>query len=244
LVKNTTTFIKVPYWLLSKDRDSSYELMTYCSLCLNRLLFDNSIASISIKQICVEYGYSMSRNKNGFLTDIRSSLAKFVEHGLIEPLNIQNSMENIKASEYILIKLNPKFFPANDYVRFTYGEFIKLVNIRSSVQTPNVFKVFLCIKARMDGRDAKPSAFYQSIVEFSKETGISRVTVDKCLELLVSNHLLIRYQTGKYQNNYGVIINAPNIYTLNDDKAEENIDIALDSLKNVFQVDEFMTSSS
>lgn len=64
--------------------------------------------------------------------------------------------------------------------------------------------------------------------------------LDNYLKALCDNGLIVKYITGSYKKN-GKVYNAPNVYVLGSDlNAQQHIQEAVDRLKYIYKVDEFL----
>lgn len=241
--KISTKFCKIPKSFVKDRENDPTEILTYYAIDKFRLLKDDTTSVVSLQEICKLCGYGVGRCKYNYLPKARSHLIKFHSLGLIELVGVDIS-KPIRLTDLINVKLNSDFFPTADYVQLTDDEFNTLVNINSTIQKAYLVKAFLNIKSYIyvspTGSIGKPSAFYKEIDSLVDETGFTRYTVDKCLEILEQHKLLVKYETGSYKTSNGLIINAPNIYVLNDDNIKDNINMSINRLKNGLGVDKFL----
>lgn len=141
-----------------------------------------------------------------------------------------------------------------NFTTITSEEFEAITSISSKVSIENLITTYLYIKScifkrnlRDDGTEfynanERPEAFFTRIERICEETGLAKETVNKCLNCLVDNKLLIKHEVGSYagiQKGKHFVGNSPNIYVLNNSSANQEIRWALDRLKALYKVDSF-----
>ena len=71
-----------------------------------------------------------------------------------------------------------------------------------------------------------------------RDLHLNRKTVDTCLDAFVDKNIFIKYTTGSYYKG-DEPRNAPNIYVIPDENAENNIKALLEELKQRYGVEQF-----
>lgn len=224
--------LRIPNSLIN-DNDE-YALITYMAITINKQLFNRKIAKTSIFDICRLWGYSTTDRRSGsYLSLIKGILADFCDRGWIEIHQPQS--KKIKPNELITIKLSDIFFPEKNYTSISMQELNDIINCTEYKSKASLIKVFLYIKSFMfmvyEGHtDSVISAYYVAGNIAADALKMSRSKYDLCVNVLLGIGLLVCHQTGSYRTKYGVV-NAPNVYVLNNDDAERNIKGGISRLK-------------
>ena len=93
--------------------------------------------------------------------------------------------------------------------------------------------------------ETKPEAFWRSIESMSKELSMSKDTINQCIQYLTSSigdkePLLIKKEVGSVQPNpKNPPQNVPNIYVLNKEGYEQEIEWAIAKMLEIYNVDSF-----
>ena len=93
--------------------------------------------------------------------------------------------------------------------------------------------------------ETKPEAFWRSIESMSKELSMSKDTINQCIQYLASSigdkePLLIKKEVGSVQPNpKKPPQNVPNIYVLNKEGYEQEIEWAIAKMLEIYNVDSF-----
>lgn len=229
---DSNNFYKVPKdYIYEMDE---YELMTYISILDFRTLSDSNKAYLSAKMICDKANYSSTdRRKESYYSLVRKHIHLFLGRNWIKISNpiITNK---INPSECIEVILTDLYIPKEKFIKLSQTEFDTIVNNDKYKNKASLLHVFLYIKSFMyaddKDRNRSISAYYVSGMVASHTLGMSRSKYDACVNTLCELGLLICRQTGSYYDETG-IKNAPNIYVLNDDRAEDNIRGAMSRLR-------------
>ena len=107
-----------------------------------------------------------------------------------------------------------------------------------------------CRKKNQDGSEPdnakdNPEAFWRSIESMAKELAMSKDTINQCIEYLTTSSedspaLLVKREVGSVQpDKTKPPKNVPNIYVLNKEGYEKEIEWALNKMKEIYEVDEF-----
>ena len=211
-----------------------YELMTYIGILNFRTLSDPNKAYLSIKMICDNAGYSSAdRRKASYYTFIRKHIHLFLGRKWI---TISNPIvgEKINPSECLEVVLSNSYIPKERFLKLTQKEYDIIINNHQYRNKASLLRVYLYIKSFMfvDNVDSRKSisAYYVAGDIAANTLGMSRSKYDSCVNSLCEIGLLVCRQTGSYYTYHG-ITNAPNIYVLNNENAENNISGAMSRLK-------------
>lgn len=215
-----------------------YELITYISLLMNRQLMDTTIVATSIMDICRTARYScVDRRKNSYYSAIKGILEQFQDNGWITEIiqKDDRAKGKINPSELFKIKLGDFFFPETNYTSITIKELNAILNCPEYKSKASLVRVFLYAKSFMQiaytgGSQSTISAYYVVGDVAANALQMSRNKYDLCINVLCGLNLLICHQTGSYHSEFG-IRNAPNIYVLNNEDAQRNIQGGLSRLK-------------
>lgn len=245
--KKNDFFVKIsnPIYI---DVNSGYtveqdELITYIGLCHHKKLIDNDIVETSINNICYDANYSFDRHKGSYLTKIKGHLQTFVDRGWIMVF-AGSSLERVRNDSCIRLKLLKGFEPQKDYTMLTENEFDNIMEYDGNICKSIVLRVYLFIKSKMFYKSEssgfeKFSAYYMNGDAAINDLKISRERYDNCLNFLVNKGLLAKYETGSYYTKHNSIINAPNVYVLNDKDKIDNINEAVKRLKYKYLKSEY-----
>ena len=227
--ENCNQFVAVPNILIYKGSD--YELATFVALSLSKLYIDKSIAAMSIMGLCKKMGYScIDRRKDSFYSSIKTIITQFKKNGWVS-----NCPDKFNPSQFYEIKLNDFFFPESEFTLLSLQELEIILGCKEYKSKTALVKTFLYVKSFMNitykkNPDSVISAYYVAGTVASRTLGMSRNKYDFCINILCWLGLLVCRQTGSYYDETG-IKNAPNIYVLNDDRAEDNIRGAMSRLR-------------
>ena len=128
----------------------------------------------------------------------------------------------------------------------------------SSINKENILMAFLYINSYIFIRPknknneeiisdpkSKPEAFFRSMESMAKELAISKDTLNQCIQCLISSSenqkpLLIKREVGSIQPDpKKPPQNVPNIYVLNKEGYEQEIEWAILKMLEVYNVDSF-----
>lgn len=119
------------------------------------------------------------------------------------------------------------------------------MNIKTTMDNHNLFFVFLymtsfmIVKKTSDDKQIR-SAFYRNISQMATEIGMSKETLINSLNLLIEEKILIKRIVGSIKQSDKPPQNVPNIYVLNQPGYQNDIDMALQKMKELYSVDEFL----
>ena len=208
-------------------------------LCLERYSNIEGVCFTSISLICEKCGYSVDRHDKAFSGYVRKVLLSFVKSNEITQV-YGKDIGSAPISSQIGFHLENKFYelPTKMFAKLSYDAFDTIISIDYPLSKPTLLKVYTYIRGRIIENEQQAYGFYGSIERVIRDLDLSRKIVDTCLDLFVEHNLFIKYTTGSCYIN-GEPRNAPNIYVLPDDQAENNIKALLDELKQRYGVEEF-----
>ena len=223
-------YIIVPNKLIY-DKNSENNILVYIGISKRRMLLDKTVAITSIVDLCETSNYSIDdRRRKSFYSLIKPALNSFIEMGLIKIDNF----DDVKPQTLIKIRLTDGFEPKEKYTPITMQELKTILNCKSYKSLSALVRVYLYVKSLMymDYRhtNAVISAYYVAREVAARALKISIAKYDRCINTLCDLGLLVCHQTGSYYD-YNGIKNAPNIFVLNDEQAESNINGAINRLK-------------
>ena len=210
---------------------------------------------ITIKKVLEVSGYKTPRNKSKVFYEILDVLKYMISNQMIE---VKQNLSTIDYDTGIEIKIIPENFDCtNKFSKLTASQLDTIMSAECSLSRENILVVFLyiisyirCRKKNNDGSDMygandNPEAFYKSINSMSTDLGMSKDTINQCIQYLITpskDHpaLLVKEEVGSIQPYKSKPpINVPNIYVLNKDGYEEEIKLTLEKIKRTYRVDEF-----
>ena len=184
------------------------------------------------------YGYSISTRKTSVFSDVIAVLRVMVENEMIE---IASDLSKVKADTGIEIKTNNLVFDTSkNFTIVTIEQFKTILSLNTKVNKENILLVYLYVKSYIISRKPDipnpfdcPEAFYKSTDKIVKDLGMSKSTVNKCLQILASGEhpLLIKKEMGfSHSEKDKPAKKLPNIYVLNKSGYETEIAWAKEKL--------------
>ena len=178
-------------------------------------------------------------------------------------IEVKQDLDSLSYDTGIEIKIIPENFDYPDkFGKLTSSQFDVIMMADSSLNRENILMAFLyinsyigCRSRKEDGSEYdnakdKPEAFWRSIESMSKELSMSKDTINQCIEYLTTSSqntpaLLIKREVGSVQPDKSKPPkNVPNIYVLNKEGYKQEIEWALNKMKEIYEVDEFFPSKS
>lgn len=211
---------------------------------------------ITIRKVLDFYGYKTHRNKPKAFHEILDVLEYMVNNKMIE---VKQDFDSISYDTGIEIKINPDNFDfKNDFSKLTSTQFDFIMMNESSINRENILIAFLYINSYIyirqrdkNGNELlskpqdKPEAFYRSLETMSKDLSMSKDTINQCIQYLTSSigdkePLLIKQEVGSVQPDpKKPPKNVPNIYVLNNERYEQEIEWAIEKMLEIYKVDSF-----
>lgn len=209
---------------------------------------------ITIRKVLNFYGYKTTKNKPKAVYEILDVLEYMINNKMIE------TNQNLDALSYdtgIEIKIIPENFDHPDkFSKITSSQLDAIMMSESSINKENLLMAFLYINSYiymrpkdiggneiLDSPKDKPEAFWKSIESMSKELSMSKDTINQCIKCFVSpgkniEPLLIKKEVGSIQPDPKMPPkNLPNIYVLNKEGYQQEIEWALNKIVEIYSFD-------
>ena len=173
-------------------------------------------------------------------------------------IEIKQDLDSLSYDTGIEIKINKDVFDdSKKFAKLTSSQFDNIMMSDSSLNRENILVAFLyinsyigCRKRNEDGSEKSnaknyPEAFFKSIEKMSEELSMSKDTINQCIDYLTTSSetheaLLIKREVGSVKpDKTKPPKNVPNIYVLNKEGYEKEIEWALNKMKEIYEVDEF-----
>lgn len=211
---------------------------------------------ITIRKVLDFYGYKTHRNKPKAFQEILDVLEYMINKNMIE---VQQDLDSIGYDTGIEIKIiSENFDPCKDFSKLTSSQYDFIMMNESSINRENILVAFLYINSYIyirqrdnNGNELlskpqdKPEAFFRSIDTMSKDLSMSKDTINQCIYYLTSSigdkePLLIKKEVGSVQPDpKKPPKNVPNIYVLNKQGYEQEIEWAISKMLEIYEVDSF-----
>ena len=211
---------------------------------------------ITIRKVLDFYGYKTHRNKPKAFKEILDVLEYMINNKMIE---VKQDLDSIGYDTGIEIKIIPDNFDfGKDFSKLTSSQFDFIMMKESSINRENILVAFLYINSYIfirqkdkNGNELlsepqkKPEAFFRSIDTMSKDLSMSKDTINQCIYYLTSSigdkePLLIKKEVGSVQPDpKKPPKNVPNIYVLNKQGYEQEIEWANGKMLEIYNVDSF-----
>ena len=214
---------------------------------------------ITIRKILTFYGYKTTRHKPKAFKEILDVLEYMVNNKMIE---IQQDLDTVGYDTGIEIKIIAENFDhPNKFTKITSSQIDTIMMADSSINKENLLIAFLYINSYIGFRKneneieninidtsstGNPLAFWKSIQSMAKDLAMSRQTITDCIDYLTTSTdtnepLLIKHETGYIpQEDNKPPKQAPNIYVLNKEGYEKEIQWALNKMMEIYKVDHFI----
>lgn len=211
---------------------------------------------ISIGQILKICGYKTSRHKPKAFYEIVKSLLFLKENYLID---VDFNIYTVGYDDCLEIKIIEKnFIPEKDFTKVYSKDFDKIMAMETKPTKESVLLCYIyilsyigCRKRNEDGSEKSnakdyPEAFFRSIIKMSKELSMSKDTINQCLTYLTESKderddLLIKREVGTVQSDKSKPPKTvPNIYVLNQQGYEQEIEWAMQKMMELYKVDSFL----
>lgn len=211
---------------------------------------------ITIRKVLEFYGYKTTKHKPKAFHEILDVLEYMINNKMIE---VKQDLDSVGYDTGIEIKIIPGNFDATDkFSKITSSQLDFIMMNESSINKENILMAFLYINSYIfirqrdnNGNELiqnpkeKPEAFWRSIESMSKELSMSKDTINQCIQYLTSSigdqkPLLIKKEVGSIQPDpKKPPQNIPNIYVLNKEGYEQEIEWAIAKMLEIYNVDYF-----
>lgn len=212
---------------------------------------------ITIRKILEFYGYKTTSRKPKAFREILDVLEYMINNEMID---VAQDLDSLSYDTGIEIKIiSENFDYPNRFTKLTSIQFDTIMMADSSLNKESILMAFLYINSYIGCRNKStdndnddnnyekehPEAFWGSIERMAKEIAMSKDTINQCINYLTTaqgnlNPLLIKKEVGSIKTNKNKPPqNVPNIYVLNKDGYEQEIEWALLKMLEAYQVDSF-----
>lgn len=205
---------------------------------------------ITIKKIYENCKYIETRRKSKLFHQIIDCLNFLNDNGMIR---VFTDLDSITYDTAIEIKIIPENFDFPDnWSKLPAPIFDKIMTSTSKFNKENLLLAFLYVNSYIinrpknpDGTEkihnpsSMPEAFYRNLHVMASDISMSRDTVTNCMQELVSLGILKKKVVGSVKRDNTPPQNVPNIYVINKDNYKQEIEWALDKIKEIYQVDSF-----
>ena len=259
--KHKEYFARVPNSFIQVDIKKKYHLhrifyLIYILIDKHRSYEDQSYIVISeIFNLCK---YKQTKHKPKIFFEIIKCLLFLHESNMIN-ITSDFDIHSVGYNECIQMDIIPENFDATDkFSKITSSQLDFIMMSESSINKENILMVFLYINSYIFIRPknknneetisdpkSKPEAFFRSMESMAKELAISKDTLNQCIQCLTSSSenqkpLLIKREVGSIQPDpKKPPQNVPNIYVLNKEGYEQEIEWAILKMLEVYNVDSF-----
>ena len=211
---------------------------------------------ITLRKVLDFYGYKTHKRRPKAVQEILDVLEYMINNKMIE---VKQDLDSLSYDTGIEIKVIPENFEAMDkFSKITSSQLDFIMMNESSINKENILMAFLYINSyifvrprnkkneeAMYNPETKPEAFWKSIESMSKELSMSKDTINQCIQYLTSSigdkkPLLIKKEVGSIQPDpKKPPQNVPNIYVLNKEGYEQEIEWAIAKMLEIYNVDSF-----
>lgn len=211
---------------------------------------------ITLRKVLDFYGYKTHKRRPKAVQEILDVLEYMINNKMIE---VKQDLDSLGYDTGIEIKIIPENFDfGKDFSRLTSSQFDFIMMNESSINRENILVAFLYINSYIfirqkdnNGNELlsepqkKPEAFFRSIDTMSKDLSMSKDTINQCIHYLTSSignkePLLIKKEVGSVQPDpKKPPKNVPNIYVLNKQGYEQEIEWAITKMLEIYNVDSF-----
>lgn len=259
--KHKEYFARVPNSFIQVDIKKKYHLhrifyLIYILTDKHRSYEDQSYIVISeIFNLCK---YKQTKHKPKIFFEIIKCLLFLHESNMIN-ITSDFDIHSVGYNECIQMDIIPENFDATDkFSKITSSQLDFIMMSESSINKENILMAFLYINSyifirpknknneeTISNPKSKPEAFFRSMESMAKELAISKDTLNQCIQCLTSSSenqkpLLIKREVGSIQPDpKKPPQNVPNIYVLNKEGYEQEIEWAILKMLEVYNVDSF-----
>lgn len=259
--KHKEYFARVPNSFIQVDIKKKYHLhrifyLIYILIDKHRSYEDQSYIVISeIFNLCK---YKQTKHKPKIFFEIIKCLLFLHESNMIN-ITSDFDIHSVGYTDCIQMDIIYSNFDATDkFSKITSSQLDFIMMSESSINKENILMAFLYINSYIFIRPknknneeiisdpkSKPEAFFRSIESMAKELAISKDTLNQCIQCLTSSSenqkpLLIKREVGSIQPDpKKPPQNVPNIYVLNKEGYEQEIEWAILKMLEVYNVDSF-----
>lgn len=211
---------------------------------------------ITIRKILEFYGYKTTSRKPKAFGEILDVLEYMINNKMIE---VQQDLDSLGYDTGIEIKIiSENFDYPNHFCKLTSSQYEVIMMNDSSINRECLLMAFLYINSYIgtrpkkdDGTEAmfnpetKPEAFWRSIDSMARELSMSKDTISQCIDYLTTSTinreaLLVKKEVGSIQPDKSKPPkNVPNIFVLNKEGYQQEIEWALCKMLEIYGVESF-----
>lgn len=211
---------------------------------------------ITIRKVLEFYGYKTTSRKPKAFQEILDVLEYMINNKMI---TIKQDLDSLSYDTGIEIKINPeKFDYLSNFTKLTSSQLDTIMMSDTTLNKESLLMAFLYINSYIGCRpkkiennkikevmfnpETKPEAFWRSIETMSKDLSMSKDTITQCIDYLTTSignrdALLIKKEVGSVQPDPNKPPkNVPNIYVLNKEGYQQEIEWALSKMMEVYGV--------
>ncbi len=210
---------------------------------------------ITIRKVLEFYGYKTTKRKPKAFQEILDVLEYMINNKMIV---VKQDLDSIGYDTGIEIKVIPDNFEAREnFSKITSSQLDFIMMNESSINKENILMTFLYINSYIFFRpkinneevlynpEEKPEAFFRSLKTMAEDLKTSKDSITQCIKYLTSqfgdiNPPLIKKEVGSIQQDPNKPPkNLPNIYVLNQEGYEKEIEWALKKMLKAYNIDSF-----
>ena len=255
-------FSRIPNYFIRTSMFNTYGLhrifiAVWIFIDRHRTLEDCSY--LMLREIIEDTGYKCTRQKPKLFNEILKCILFLDSCGYIklDPIDPYS----ISYDQCITLKIIAQNFDtANKFTKIYNSEIDSILctcndskEKKIHINRENILTVYLYIKSYIgsrkevqEGSAQYPLAFWKSTLQMAKDLAMSRQTITDCIDYLTTpsdtnKPLLIKHETGYIpQEDNKPPKQAPNIYVLNKEGYEKEIQWALNKMMEIYKVDHFI----
>lgn len=211
---------------------------------------------ITIRKVLEFYGYKTTKRKPKAFHEILDVLEYMINNKMIE---VKQDLDSVGYDTGIEIKIIPENFDSTEnFSKISASQYDFIMMNESSINRENILMAFLYINSyiyirpKIDNKEVlnnpaeKPEAFWKSIKMMADDLSMSKDTLNQCIHCLTTSignkePLLIKKTVGYIQPNPSKPPKSiPNIYVLNKDGYEQEIEWAIQKMLEIYKVNTFV----
>lgn len=196
------------------------------------------------------YGYKEATRKPKAFKEILDVLKYMVHNNMIE---IVQDLDSLSYDSGIEIKIIPENFDFPEkFGKITSSQYESIMRADTSLNRESILMIFLyinsyigCRKRNDDGSEPSnpekyPEAFWRSMENMAKDLAMSKETIKRSIDYLTTSSnnrpaILVKEETGSVQKDKtSPPQNLPNIYVLNKEGYQQEIEWALNKLSGTY----------
>jgi len=205
---------------------------------------------ITIRKVLDFYGYKTHKHKPKAFGEILDVLEYMINNHMIE---VQQDLDSLSYDTGIEIKIIPENFDdTKRFSKLTSSQYDTIMMADTSLNRESILMAFLyinsyigCHKRTNADNHSKtnnsPKAFYRSIDNMAQELSMSKKTIQQCIHYLTTSsddrHALLIKKVVGHENSKSKRV--PNIYVLNQDGYQQEIEWALQKMMELYEAEEF-----